>query len=434
VSEIRLEWELLPKQAQFLELLNEKRYVAYIGGMGSGKTTIGCIAGILETVRVGDNLGLVARRTYRELRDTTRETFLRLIPQGLIKRFSDTDNELELYTVDGRVSKVLFRSLDDLDKIKSLNLGWFYIDEASEVSEHFFNVLRTRLRRDVGARKGWITSNPPPTTHWIYRMFVERRDDDFGLVQASSYENKYLPSDFFRDLERMDDSWRKVYLEGQFGVAVQGRPVFPQFRREVHVRDGLTVNPFRPVYRGWDFGLHRPACVWCQIDDDGRLYVLGEFLGHYLPFHEFLQKVIAISNRDFRTQAGYEDFIDPSGFAKNDLSLKSRVEIMQEHGINPVGRMTEIRVGIDIMTRLLTTYVDDMPLLIVSSNCPILISGFEGGYHYPEDSYGELKPMPNKDGYYEHLFDALRYVVVNMFLSKPVAMTEEIRVDNAYWW
>jgi hypothetical protein len=40
----------------------------------------------------------------------------------------------------------------------------------------------------------------------------------------------------------------------------------------------------------------------------------------------------------------------------------------------------------------------------VSPECQIFINGFSGAYEYDENG------QPKKDGYYDHLFDALRYI------------------------
>ena len=51
--------------------------------------------------------------------------------------------------------------------------------------------------------------------------------------------------------------------------------------------------------------------------------------------------------------------------------------------------------------------------LKVDSNCGLIIDGFLGGYCRDEDT-----DEPVKDGYYEHIFDALRYLVCIIYNQK----------------
>jgi hypothetical protein len=65
---------------------------------------------------------------------------------------------------------------------------------------------------------------------------------------------------------------------------------------------------------------------------------------------------------------------------------------------------------VDIVQKKLITAINGEPGLQVDpDHCPILIAGFVGGY--ARDEEGQVI----KDGYYEHLHDALRYGAVNVF-------------------
>ena len=71
-------------------------------------------------------------------------------------------------------SEVFFRSLDNPAKLRSMEIGSFWIDEASEASEDIFLTLQGRLRQR-GRKKlgGFLTTNPPNVGHWIQKYFVE---------------------------------------------------------------------------------------------------------------------------------------------------------------------------------------------------------------------------------------------------------------------
>jgi len=66
-------------------------------------------------------------------------------------------------------SKIWFTGLDsnNTERIKSLNLGFFALDEATEIAESIFMMLQTRLRRKgipKMHRKGMVTREWLPLT------------------------------------------------------------------------------------------------------------------------------------------------------------------------------------------------------------------------------------------------------------------------------
>ncbi len=74
-----------------------------------------------------------------------------------------------------------------------------------------------------------------------------------------------------------------------------------------------------------------------------------------------------------------------------------------------------------IIEKRLKTLIGGVPALVVNDtpNNEIVVEGFEGGYHYPRESnVGYVREEPQKDSYYEHVFNSIEYVAVNLF--RPV--------------
>lgn len=100
--------------------------------------------------------------------------------------------------------------------------------------------------------------------------------------------------DFQREYEI---DWRRV----------SGDAYFPEFKTRgekfyVHPSPGLM--PGKPVFRGWDFGTSRPAVVWGQIDDSGRVWVMRELAPSGISIHEFRDLILYASG-----QLGYGDLV-----------------------------------------------------------------------------------------------------------------------------
>lgn len=425
-----------PKQQEFHKALQKYKYVCFMGGFGSGKTKAGAWQSIDLALKYPGNRILVGRATYRELQDSTKAQYIQELIEHEIP-FEERKSEEKIIITPTR-SELLFRSLDDIFKLQSLEIGAFHIDEASEVEEEFFKTLKGRLRLStVPRRVGYLTTNPPDVTHWLYKYFVSEKNDEHYIVHSSIYDNPYLPEDYIKNLEQEyanDASWRRRFIEGQFGFLAEGEPVYGAFNEKVHVAE-LNWNRYLPVYRTWDFGFHHPAVVWSQVDNDGRWYVLREDLGSSVSLREYADHIIRKSNEYF-PGAQFIDFCDPAGTQVNDKSELTSVQILQsEFKIYPSFRRSRIEEGIDLIRKKLITLIGDKPALMIDKSCKIIHDAFEGGYHYAEVKEGQDsdKIQPFKDGYYEHLMDCIRYTAINIFDTVGVQRSRNIRFGGPEW-
>ena len=170
--------EPTPTQEKFV--FSDKKFSCFSGGWGNGKTTAGCLRSLVLS-SYPNNFGLVGRLTYPELRDTTRRSFFEICPPDFYDPSEGGEwriSENHLKFKNG--SEIIFRHLDQVSEkeLLSLNLGWFYIDQAEEVSEQIFLILQSRLRLNtVPNRYGFVTCNPEPG-NWIYRRFKKPQEEN----------------------------------------------------------------------------------------------------------------------------------------------------------------------------------------------------------------------------------------------------------------
>jgi PBSX family phage terminase large subunit len=273
----------LPKQKSFMDSVLDPKgpaYCLYSGGMGSGKTLIGCITTlILAVLYPGDYL--VCRLFNPELRLTTYKTLLELCPKELIVEHRVADQILKIKSQNGKSSNIIFRGLEDPEKHKSLNLNAAYIDEASQVPEAAFTLLQSRLR-GPHVRKLLMTTNPEGHS-FLKRYFVRKdwKDEsikkDFFHVSAPSIENTHLPSGY---VQRLMKTWSKERVERDLNGnwdSFSGQ-IYTELSRNVHL-----IKPF-PIPKEWtrflsaDHGYRNPACFgWWAVDYDGNLYLRKSF-------------------------------------------------------------------------------------------------------------------------------------------------------------
>jgi phage terminase large subunit len=416
-----------PKQTEFV--LATQKFSCFSGGFGNGKTTAGCLKALMLSQFPG-NFGLVGRLTYPELRDTTRRTFFELCPPDYYdKEYGGEWRRSENHLILANGSEILFRHLDTISEkeLLSLNLGWFYIDQAEEVSEAVFMTLQSRLRLNkVPRRYGFVTCNPEPG-NWIYTRFAKPAQDgtlhkDHAYVTATTRENPYLPADYVPTLlQSYPEELVKRYIEGKWEV-FEGQ-IYPEFDRNTHI-----IKPFQ-IPKGWerlvaiDYGMVNPtAALWGAIDYDGNLFIYDEY---YQP------GIVSDSAKAILAKSEGQEIafwlIDPSTAAKNrekDGMPWSVLEEFEDYGIWATPANREMLGGINRVKEFLklddkrispVTRTAPAPRLYIMANCVNL------AWEFPQYQWKKMHNLTNRNeaerprDYNDHALDALRYMIMSRF-------------------
>ncbi|MGI9068033.1 MAG: phage terminase large subunit [Pyrinomonadaceae bacterium] len=219
-----------------------------MGGAGSGKTR----AAVLEILRMpAGSTGMVVAPTFRMLHDSTLATFLELTRAGgVLRQFNKTDMTAEL--CNG--TKILFRSADEPDRLRGVNLGWFCIDEGALCTLETWLILLARLREAPG--RAWICTTPRGFD-WLYETFVKSESPDYEVVRSSTRANLFLPINFIERLQsQYTHQWQQQEIEGLF-CELEGS-LFKRgwFQIVEHAPEGLRWSRF------WDLA----ASVKTQAD------------------------------------------------------------------------------------------------------------------------------------------------------------------------
>lgn len=195
------EWNLQLKDFQFDFVTSEARFPAQVSAWGTGKSMDLIIKGINLSKKYPNNLGLILRKNFTDLRDSTMADFARYT-QGRYKI------KVQDKCVDfGNGSKIIFHHADELAGVlQNINLGWFGIEQAEEFeSEEVFQMLRGRLRRENSSRQGFIVANTNGH-NWIWKMWKSNPQDGFDSFEATTFDNaSNLPEDFLEDLKSMEE-------------------------------------------------------------------------------------------------------------------------------------------------------------------------------------------------------------------------------------
>lgn len=251
---------------------SDAKFLAFTGGVGSGKTRAGCVKTLIESQQAG-TLGVVAAPTYPMLRDATLRTWLHLARRaGVLAAFKHSTMSATL--VNG--SEVWFRSADEPDRLRGPNIGWFWLDEAAMMEIDVWHIMLGRLREAPG--KAWVTTTPRGG-NWIYKIWAKEPQPGYELIRSSTRENRFLPADFVHSLEQSyTRRFARQEIEGEFLLDTPGAlwtwAMLDNFRVNAApelVRIVVGVDPKASVEADSETGI-----VVAGIDAAGHAYVIGD--------------------------------------------------------------------------------------------------------------------------------------------------------------
>ena len=370
----------------------------YSGAFRAGKTLAGCHESIKIALKYPGVVGAICRLTNPDLRRTTRKTFFECIesyqkklPQGIfigdeqfgvsdgIRGFRKGDNEYQF--VNG--SRILFMHTENALRLGSLELGFFFIDEAVEVDEDVYTMLVGRLSQPIGPRIGFLVSNPDSEHHWLYKKFNSSHVEVF---YANTYENIHLPSDYTQTLELdYDDDEQTRYLHGKWG-SFKGR-IYKEFDGG-NIKE-FDIDPQWDKYIGVDLGVvHATALIGIYHDTiNDIIYINWEFHETNIDSNEIIEE---LTRRDI--QRDHVIAVDPS--------CKDAIMRMRKAGLNAISANNSVNEGI----RVVKSYLKGK--CFIHPRCVKLIKELSS-YRYKKT---EEKPVKHDDDG----VDAMRYGIMEV--------------------
>jgi len=222
-------------------------------------------------------LGLLGAPTFPMLRDATQAALFEILDRCEIPyEFNKAENFI-VFTEVG--SKVLFRSLDDYERLRGTNLAWFGIDELTYCQEEAWLRLEARLRDPRAKMLCGYGVWTPKGFDWVYRRFIAEPVDGYGVVLAKPNENRHLLDqipDFYERLKRSyDERFFQQEVLGQYLNVTAGR-AYNAFERSENVQP-QEFDPRQPLLWALDFNVDPMSSVVAQIDGD-RTRVLDEIV------------------------------------------------------------------------------------------------------------------------------------------------------------
>ncbi|HEY7092055.1 MAG TPA: phage terminase large subunit [Ktedonobacterales bacterium] len=408
-------WTLNPVQAAFL--VTDARFSFYVGGVGAGKTTAGALRALAWALDHPGSLGLIGAPTYPMLRDATQRAFFALLDEFLGDDghanggYTYHKSEQRLTLPNG--SEILFRSLDEPDRVRGLTLAWFWLDEAPLCGHYAWQVLKGRLRQRGYPQMGWATGTPHGRDGYAYDFELSPRPNH-ALYRAATQENAAnLPPDYISDLGLSGAFYDQEVL-GLF-TAFEGLVYTLDASEGGNVAEPPENKTFSRVIGGVDWGYTNPtAAAIFGIDQDERAWQLDEYYQRRAPLDAVVIPALLDLTRRYNVRLWRCGPDEPEHIRALDHALaEAKLPCRAFPAANAV------RPGIQTITRLLAKREDGTRGLYISPRCVHTLAEY-ASYQYdsapiPTGRAGAplLPEQPLKQN--DHLMDSTRYILYSTF-------------------
>ena len=374
------------------------RVNVFYGGAGSGKSYFVMQKIILKALDSQRKV-LIVRKVGATLKESAWSLTLELIHTGglapTVKQINKSDLTIEF--LNGSV--LLFKGLDDSEKIKSINgITDIVIEEATEITLDDFTQLNLRLRSKKPNNQIHLMFNPVSKANWVYKYFFETKPDNCVIVQTTYKDNPHLPKEYvdsLHALENKNPAYYKIYVRGEF--ATLDKLVFPVIQKRIISEDELKDAWF---WAGMDFGYTNDptAITWGYYNPvQNDLYITGEYDKIGMTNDVIAETLISLGLSKERIVA---DSAEPKSITElRNLGIK-RI-------IASVKGADSVKNGIDRMQRC---------NIIIDERCTKTIEEFENYTWQKDRKTGEYINQPVDS--YNHHIDSIRYGIQTVINKK----------------
>jgi hypothetical protein len=403
----RIRSELHPGQLAFVDDQTSS-ILGVSAGYGAGKTRALCAKAVHLAASNQGFIGVVMEPTGPLIRDIWQ---------------SDFDDFLEAYDIPytfrasplpeymlhlpGGDTKILCRSFENWQRIIGINAAWILTDEidtvAPAIANKAFPKILGRLR--AGNIRQFAAASTPEGFRWMWQTFASedgKGRNDRRLIKMRTQDNPYLPADFIERLEaNYDPQLLKAYLDGEFVNLTTGQ-VYDRFDRAKHVTAIEAPSYREPLRIGVDFNVGNMSAV-IAYRNGKTLQVFDEISGAHDT--DALAQTIKARYPDHRLYV----YPDASGGNRSTNASQTDIAILESYGMSNQSPRANppVRDRVAAMQALMENGKGEIRLHIDHS-CHKLIECLE------LQSYSE-RGEPDKDGGYDHMNDAIGYLVWREF-------------------
>ena len=403
----RIRTDLHPGQLAFVDD-SSTQILGISAGYGAGKTRALCAKAVTLAAANQGFIGLVMEPTGPLIRDIWQNDFEQFLESYEIPyTFRASPLPEYMLHLPGGDTKILCRSFENWSRIIGLNLAWVLADEIDTVTPSIANKAFPKIlgRLRSGNVRQFGAASTPEGFRWMWNTFGSddaRARPDRHLIKMRTADNPHLPPDFIERLEaNYDPSLLRAYLDGEFVNLTTGQ-VYDRFDRNKHVQPDLPDTDREPLRIGIDFNVGNMSAV-IGVRIGNGLLIIDEISGAH--------DTDALAAEIRRRYADRRIYIypDASGGNRSTNATQTDIAILESYGMSNQSPRANppVRDRVAAVQALLENGKGQVRLQ-VAPQCKRLTECLE------LQCYTD-KGEPDKDAGFDHMNDALGYLVWREF-------------------
>lgn len=251
------------KQFEALNLLydRETHYLGFGGSAGPGKSWLICEWEAAMCLNYPGVRYFLAREELKSLKDTTVKTFFKMATHHKIShtfRYYEHYGAIKFHN-GSEISLVELKYIPsdpDFERLGSTEYTGGGIDEASEVSFQAFDVIKTRVGRQLNDKYNIpkkVVCGFNPRKNWIYTTFYKpwkegTLEQGYRFVRALASENEFIDSGYLRSLDEIKSVSLKMRLKyGEFEYENDPLWLIDDYDKMLNI----FTNQFVPTGKKW---------------------------------------------------------------------------------------------------------------------------------------------------------------------------------------
>ena len=378
--------------------MSQARFVACVAGRRFGKTFTSVASLVRAAVKAPNQNVWYVAPTYGAAKEICWTMLINAIPAEYIAKTNETSLTIRL--ING--SYIALKGAEKPNLLRGRALNHVVLDEFSEMRpETWYEVLRASLSDRNGSA---VFIGTPKGRNHFYDLWAKAKDgaDGWESFQYTTLDGGNVPPEEIESARSdLDERTFKQEYEAAF-VTFSGL-IYYGFNREESVLACDDDNG--TLHIGMDFNLDPMSAVIC-IRKGGKLYAVDEIVMYGSNTDEMVAEIISRYPR--RSIIIYPD--PASRQRKTSAGGRTDLSILQNAGFSVKAKNSHalIRDRVNaVNSRLLSG--DGERHLFVSPKCKQTIKSLE------RQTYKEGTSIPNKDDGYDHMNDALGYLVEYLF-------------------
>lgn len=355
-----------------------------------------------------------------------------------------------LYDIDARTQKTRAPFLEDSDAVRDLifrppnqasieDKRYFIERELLHLSDKEFNSIPlVQLFAHLPGMRYWITADSNNSNNSSMRIHYTADPDKDPVTKNGRVWVR-------AEKERMRYNSNKPFWDREYEIrrtSFLGRAVIGNWDPHIFIPEipgEFDYDDREPLHIGIDFGTIQCNAIFSQLvripgSDYRQVRIIDEIILRNSNTPALADALLAKLKEDYKpawSNGRFELYVDPAGNqgkeTTSDNSERNSIEIFQNCGLYVVDIKLGLRESTEHLETVFMTFfkVDGkkIPAIVVHPRCIKCIEAYEGGLHYPEK---EIKDGHyEKDGEYDHIGDASRYLLSNIIDPDMLAIIPE---------